>query len=62
MEQNEKIEKPRWVELVEALPEAARQSVGNLCAQTIQNLSLIACISADLYDSIVDLANGVRSL
>ena len=52
MEQKEKIEKPRWVELVEALPEATRQSVGNICASTIQNLSVLALLSAELYDAV----------
>lgn len=54
MEQKEKVEKPRWVELVEALPEATRQTVGNLCASTIQNLAVLALISADLFDAVID--------
>lgn len=54
MEQNEKIEKPKWVELVDALPEATRQSIGNLAVSTIQNLAVIGLISADLFDAIID--------
>lgn len=54
MEQNEKIEKPRWVELVEALPEATRQTIGNICAGTIQNLAVLALISGDLFDAVID--------
>lgn len=50
----EKFEKPRWVELVDSLPEATRQTVGNLCASTIQNLAVLALISADLFDSVID--------
>ena len=54
MEQNEKNEKPRWVELVDALPEATRQPIGNLAVSTIQNLSVLGLISADLFDAIVE--------
>lgn len=56
MEKNNKIEKPHWVELIDALPEATRQSIGNICAQTIQNLAVIALISADLYEAVCDIA------
>lgn len=54
MEKNEKVEKPGWVELVDGLPEASRQYVGNLCANIIQSCSIIALISGDLLDAIKD--------
>lgn len=53
MKQKEKIEKPRWVDLVEALPEETRQSVGGICASTIQNLAVLALISGDLFDAVI---------
>lgn len=56
MEQNEKISKPEWVKLVDGLPEATRQSIGNICASTIQNLAVLALISVDLYESVCDYA------
>lgn len=58
MGQNQKNEKPRWVELVDALPEATRQTVGNLCASTIQNLAVLALISGDLFESVVEMASN----
>jgi len=58
MEQKEKIEKPRWVEIVEGLPEATRQTVGNICAGTIQNLAVLALISGDLFDAVVEMVSN----
>lgn len=58
MEKNEKTEKPKWVELIDALPEATRQSIGNLAVSTIQNLAVIGLISADLFDAVVSEATG----
>lgn len=52
MEQKEKIEKPAWVEIVESLPEASRQMVGNICAQCIQQLSVLDLVSTRLVNSI----------
>lgn len=52
MEQKEKIEKPRWIELVETLPELVRQQVGTTCAGTISALVQIGLIDYDLYNQV----------
>lgn len=54
MEQNEKKQEvPAWVKIIQDFPEPCQQSIGNLCASVIQNLSTIALISAHLYDMLI---------
>lgn len=57
MEQNEKIEKPAWVEEIDMLLPCARQNVGTICASVIQNLGCIYAVSPALYDAVIDAVN-----
>lgn len=55
MEKNEqKQEVPAWVKIINDFPDPCQQSIGNICASVVQNLCMIACISAELYEAICD--------
>lgn len=55
MEKNENTQKvPQWVKIINDFPAPCQQSIGNLCASVVQNLSMIAMISFELYNSICD--------
>lgn len=50
MEKNEKTQEvPAWVKTIQDFPDVVQQSLGNLCAQCVQNLSMVALVSAELF-------------
>lgn len=58
MEQKEKIEKPKWVQTVEILPEIVRQPVGSTAAGIISSLVQLWLLSPQLYNDVIVEANG----
>lgn len=54
MEQKEKVEKPGWVEEIEALIPSARQTVGTVASNCIQQLGFLWSVSPSLYNEVIE--------
>lgn len=54
MEKNEKTQDvPGWVKIIQDFPEAVQNQLGNMCANTLQSLAMVALVSSELFTSLI---------
>lgn len=54
MEQTKKTQDvPAWVKIIQDFPEAVQNQLGNMCANTLQSLAMVALVSSELFTSLI---------